>query len=361
MESHTSILDRFRKKYFELFALKPDVQILEKFENNIQASSKIIITVKHELIFDNRLVPKSFEGIEIENVTIGKFPKEFPDANTSMPWFKIFSPDNYRRFVSNNIDVFRDKLNNRNLSIEEALDAITEGFRNYEKKCIEARRMAIEKSKEEIAFFNALLEETEKVFLKSDIYNQYGKEKEWWYSVLATSILKDTPMIVGFNWGAAKDCKYEKQKEYPIRMFESNFNELGSLKRTINYFYKYYPDALTGMQTNYCFFRSEKESQISASDLKLCRDLFCQLINYAQPSSIVSFSSKLRDYLLYNQLITDVQQNEVDFRGKKYSSVKAKMKLSDNSEISFFYLPHPSTKIGTAERDRLWEYCFNNN
>jgi len=361
MESHTSIIDRFRKKHFELIALKPDVQILEKFENNIQASSKIIITVKHGLIFDNRLVPKSFEGIEIENVTIGTFPKEFPDANTSMPWFEIFAPDNYRRFVLNNIDVIRTKLNNRNLSTEEALDAITEGFRIYEMKCKEAKNTVVENAKEEISFFNELLSETDKAFLKSDVYNQYGKEKEWWYSVLATSILKETPMIVGFNWGAAKDCNYEKQKEYPIRMFESNFNELGSLKRTINYFYKYYPDALSGMQTNYCFFRSENEAQISASDLSSCRELFFQLINFAQPSSIVSFSSKLRDYLIGNQLISNVQQTELDFRGRKYSSVKAKMKLSDNSEIPFFYLPHPSTKIGTAERDRLWEYCFNNN
>lgn len=361
MESHTSILDRFRKKNFELFSFKPDVQIFNKFENSDQTSSKIIIIVKHKFIFDNRLIPRSFEGIEIENVTIGKFPKEFPDANTSMPWFEIFSPDNYQRFVLNNIDVIRTKLNNMNLSTEEALDAITEGFRIYEMKCKEAKNKVIENSKEEISFFKELLAETDKAFFKSDVYNKYGREKEWWYSVIATSILKNTPMIVGFNWGTANDCNYEKQKEYPIRMFESNFNELGSLKRTIKYFYKYYPDALTGMQTNYCFFRSENEAQISAEDLNSCQDLFFKLINFSHPSSIVSFSSKLRDYLIGNQLISDVQQNEIDFRGRKYSSIKAKMKLSDNSEIPFFYLPHPSTKIGTAERDRLWEYCFKAN
>ncbi len=356
MQQLDSLLNNFIKKHPGLMLLSPVIDIYEPLDNDGKLTGKINIDVKHPFAFDIRRIPKTFEGIEVMDITVGTVPEEFAGSNLALPWFEIFSPVNYVRFVDNNINAIRDRLKEPKWSKMEVLDALTGGFQKYELKCKKAKREMLEAHSDEVAFFKQLLKETEAVFIKSDVQNQYGKD--WGYSVLATSIFKGTPLIVGFNWGAAKGTTYEKQSDYPLRMFQSNYNDLGSLKRTVRFFEEYYPDALHGMQTNYCFFRTEKESQISQADLDSCRDLFFRLVEYAEPSSIISFSSKLRDYLLGNKLIDDARSKEVDSKGKKFSAIKGRMRMGTKKDIPFFYLPHPMAKVSGDARKRLWEFCF---
>ncbi|MBK6446482.1 MAG: hypothetical protein IPF81_14645 [Bacteroidetes bacterium] len=358
MQQLNSLLAKFIKEYPDLMLHSPVIDIYEPLDNEGKPTGKINIDVKHPFVFNIRRIPKTFKGIEVKDITVGKVPKEFAGSNLALPWFEIFSPENYVRFVDKNIKAICERLKEPKWSKTEVLDALTGGFRKYELKCKKAKREMLVAHVDEVAFFKQLLKDTQAVFIKSDVQKQYGQG--WGYSVLATSIFKGTPLIVGFNWGAAKGTTYEKQSDYPLRMFQSNYNDLGSLKRTVHFFEEYYPDALHGMQTNYCFFRTEKESQISQADLDSCRDLFFRLVEYAEPSSIISFSSKLRDHLLGNKLIDNDRSKEVDSKGKKFSAIKGRMRMGTKKDIPFFYLPHPMAKVSGDARKRLWEFCFTN-
>lgn len=216
-------------------------------------------------------------------------------------------------------------------------------------------------NRKEVNFFNELLAITQEAYNQSSI-----KNKGWEYSVTATRIMKNKPLIVGFNWGVdsksmQKGDKHEAQKEYPDVCFEDNYKDLGSLKRVIPYFKNYYRDSLCGMQTNFCFFRSEKESQISESDLKLSSELFDKYLDYSSPSIIISFSKKLALYLEREGRLTDIHKAEIQSKNKKVQSIVAKFQHSNINLIPFISLPHPNYPILGMARDKAWEFCFPQN
>lgn len=352
------ISQRFKEQHPDLLRLSPDIDIFETLDNLGRPSGDIKINVKHPFVFDNRLVPKKFEGIDVRNIIIGAHPKEFPNGNAALPWFEMFAPEYYSKFVDNNLQRIRAKLKQSNWTREEILDALTEGFKEYVQKCKEGKEAAMTHHREEIIFFNELLEETETAFKKSDIFKNHGAKYKWYYSVMASSIYKRKPMLLGFNWKAVNGVSYERQSEYPIRKFESNYNELGSLKRTFPYFYEYYPEALSGMQSNFCFFRSEKESQIFPADKDLCKPLFLKLIRYSQPSSIVTFSYWLIEYFIESKLIKDYKIQEAVSSGKKVFALKGMSNFGIEPEIPIYYLPNLPAKADAEDRKGLWEFCF---
>ena len=84
------------------------------------------ITVKHQFIFDNREVPKFYEGIEVRNMTIGDFPQPyFPSSNISLPLEEWYAPERYKKFVDDNSDLIRRKLHDQNMTKDAMLDALT--------------------------------------------------------------------------------------------------------------------------------------------------------------------------------------------------------------------------------------------
>jgi len=209
---------------------------------------------------------------------------------------------------------------------------------------------------EEINFFNELLAKTKEAYNHCDI-----RGKQWGFSVSATRIMKNKPLIIGFNWGVdsiQRGGKCEIQKEYPDKCFEDNYKELGSLKRVIPYFKNYYPDALSGMQTNFCFFRSEKEDQVSEGDLKLSSELFDKYLDYSDPSIIISFSKKLSEYLERKGKLKHIQKEEIKSGKKIIQPIRAKFQHTNNNLVPFISLPHPNYPLLREARDKAWEFCF---
>ncbi len=98
-----------------------------------------------------------------------------------------------------------------------------------------------------------------------------------------------------------KGNKYTPQCNYVFADFGGIYDDLGTFKRALNMFYEYYNDAVFGTQLNYCFFRSENEKQISQRDIELCRPIFKKLINYLDPSSIITFSKPLHIFFMNNK------------------------------------------------------------
>ena len=215
-------------------------------------------------------------------------------------------------------------------------------------------------NKEHIEFFNQLLEKTKTAFHNSDVYKTYGN-KNWGYSVTATSFKKNAKVIVGFNWGAGKNWKVPEgsdgsQEKYPLKDFLSSYNDLGSMKRTIPFFRKYF-DTIPEVQANYCFFRSETESQISPADLLLSSKLFDELINYLEPSMLISFSKSLNDYFEQTGKLLNVKTLEISSVNKRFKVTSGKVKIADK-EIDYYNLPHPNYPVTSGAREKAWDFLF---
>lgn len=289
-------------------------------------------------------------------------PKEFPYA---YPWIHIeeyHSPDRYVLFVQRNLEKIRKSLKSNHMSVDEALDALTGDFNQHKKWTLQLKNERVMKNKEHIDFFNKLLRKTEDAYRKSDVFKNY-KQKDWGYSVTATSFKKNEKVIVGFNWGVdgsliKKGKTHGSQKEYPTKDFPNLNDDLGSFKRTLAQFYEYFEDNIPKVQINYCFFRSEKENQITEEDLVLSSKLFDELINYLEPSMLVSFSRSLNNYLERKGRLINKETIKFESGNKSVFVTKGKIEIY-NKEILYFNLPHPNSPITGNSRKKTWDYCFN--
>ena len=92
-----SISQRFKEQHPDLIRLSPDIDIFELLDDHGKPSGKIKINVKHPFVFDIRLIPQKFEGIEVMDITMGKHPKEFPESRAALPWYEMRGYDEYAR------------------------------------------------------------------------------------------------------------------------------------------------------------------------------------------------------------------------------------------------------------------------
>lgn len=360
------LLIQFKQQNKKLFELSHKVIISGLEEDWNSNTNEVIvhdppiyqIEVWRPFVFDVRLIPAEFNGIKVVDQFVGSYPSEFPSDNAALPLEEFEAPERYIKFVNNNLGLISKTLLLPNLTRDEALNALTGDFNKHINWCVNMRASRIKEEKDNIAFFNELLYETKQAYALSDIA---FKNEDWYYSITATKFSKNKPLIVGFNWGAEANYKYTPQYEYPFATFSGIYDDLGSLKRTMPFFYAYYTHAVTGMQTNYCFFRSQEEKQISNRDIELSRPLFEKYLDYVDPSTMISFSSKLRDYFIEKGLITERKSLYIRYIKGKTEVVKAKYVLNSGKIIDFVYIPHPMARISNEDRDRAWEFCFNLN
>jgi hypothetical protein len=205
----------------------------------------------------------------------------------------------------------------------------------------------------EVDQFIQLLADTKVAYDKSDAK---ALKESWAYSVTATRFTPQTPLIVGFNWGAGGDEKYSPQDAYPIYKF-GDIPSLGSFARTIDYFKKYCPEALQGMMSNYCFFRSKAENQISAGDLELCKELFTKMLAIAKPSRIITFSGALKRHLIHSKMLTDFQEKTIPNGRSSVIPMKG-MLVMGGRNVAVCYLPHPNSPVTGDAREACWEFVF---
>ncbi|MCB0736569.1 MAG: hypothetical protein KDC92_03580 [Bacteroidetes bacterium] len=123
------VLDRFRKKY----------ALLEKKGLKVEGLAEIdsvrkykVINVSKPFIFDNRELPKKFEGIVVKKRISGDLPDEFTHDTDKFIW----SPDRYEKFVDRCGDLIKEQLGNPDLTRTEMLDAVCFGdFNEHKVKC----------------------------------------------------------------------------------------------------------------------------------------------------------------------------------------------------------------------------------
>ena len=203
-----------------------------------------------------------------------------------------------------------------------------------------------------------LLADLEKAYEQSDI-SKYCIEQghEWFYSLVTTSMKTGGPLVLGFNWGASQNEKYKPQTAIEITNFR--YEDIGSLSRIFPYCKKYFGHDFisTITQSNYCFFRSKNEAQISLRDIELCEPIFLNLIDAIKPSSILCFSSKLRDFMFNNDRIASKHSKDIKFlRGNSMITYKA-IKATLRSGVEIRFLPHPNYPMKLEARNEAWEFC----
>ncbi len=96
---------------------------------------KHVIKVTRPLVFDNRLIPKRFEGLDVKtSIKINtSMPTEFTVDRTKPDWHKVhymWAPERFIKYVERCENEIKAQLENPGLTKAELLDALC--FGNFE-------------------------------------------------------------------------------------------------------------------------------------------------------------------------------------------------------------------------------------
>ncbi len=211
-----------------------------------------------------------------------------------------------------------------------------------------------------------LFETTRIAFEKAPI-RKYAQANglQWNYSISSTRLTEGTNLIVGFNWGVDPNLPHPAQTEIPDFSFKELYDkkELGSLQRI------YLPlkerfreeEINNSVQTNFCFFRSRVEAEITVEDLALSTPLFLQLISIIKPKRILGFSKRLQRYCIESNLCSQVETASFPSNKRTLHVAKGFLKQSDGLATPIFFLPHPNAKFTSIARKNGWDFCFGQN
>ena len=172
--------------------------------------------------------------------------------------------------------------------------------------------------------FEVLLKQVEEAYPESGL-----EDKELYYSLVGTRIRKKQPLIVGLNWGGGseedlkimkeKGEKYEPQTSNSYqKLIDDNTHifseglEIGILRNVEQYVKDYTVGTITEAAhigwTNFCFFRTPDEKTLPKKAMERSKPIFLKLIETIQPSMIIGFSAKLREYLKEQNMLEQVEE-----------------------------------------------------
>jgi hypothetical protein len=127
------ILKNFEEKYGSLKKKGLRIEGLNMIDPK---RKKHVILISKPFIFDNRSLPKSYEGLEIKAKIEGELPEEFKPNSERKEY--TWAPKKFETFVDRCAIDIRKKFNNPNMSREEMLDALAFGnFEEHKKKSIQ--------------------------------------------------------------------------------------------------------------------------------------------------------------------------------------------------------------------------------
>lgn len=205
-----------------------------------------------------------------------------------------------------------------------------------------------------------LLNEIKEAYAKSDLKEYCLKnDKEWFYSLLGSKFIENPILLIGLNFGASCD-EYKPQTIDNIRdllpFCQMKNNNLGQsftrLKKYIGGYDNINIKHITW--TNFCFFRSYSNKELTSNDFNLTEPIFEKLLNMSKPQSIICVSKHLYNFLNNKNLLTHKQEKKVKINSKaNYTVVKAKL-----FNYSFFCLPHPNYNANFEGRKECWDFCF---
>lgn len=131
------ILKSFETKYGHL---KKKGLIIEGLAMIDVKKKKHVIKVTRPLVFDNRLIPRRFEGLDVKtSIKISsEMPKEFNVDRTKPDWHKnyyMWAPERFMKFVERCENELKAQLESPQMTKSELLDALCFGnFQEHSQK-----------------------------------------------------------------------------------------------------------------------------------------------------------------------------------------------------------------------------------
>lgn len=99
---------------------------------------KHVIMISKPFLFDNRQLPKTYEGLDIKAKIEGILPKEFAIKKDAVRKSYVWAPMNFEKFVDRCAPEIREQFGNPKMTRREMLDALAFGnFEEHKKKSLQ--------------------------------------------------------------------------------------------------------------------------------------------------------------------------------------------------------------------------------
>lgn len=98
---------------------------------------KHVIMISKPFLFDNRLLPKTYEGLDIKSKIEGGLPEEFKIEKEAIKKDYLWAPFKFEQYVDRCSADIKKQFNNPDMSRTEMLDALAFGsFEEHKKKTL---------------------------------------------------------------------------------------------------------------------------------------------------------------------------------------------------------------------------------
>lgn len=98
---------------------------------------KHVIMISKPFLFDNRQLPKTYEGLDIKSKIEGNLPEEFKVEKSAVKKDYLWAPSKFEKFVDRCAEDIKKQFGNPNMSRSEMLDALAFGsFEDHKKKTL---------------------------------------------------------------------------------------------------------------------------------------------------------------------------------------------------------------------------------
>ena len=98
---------------------------------------KHVIMISKPFLFDNRLLPKTYEGLDIKSKIEGGLPEEFKIEKEAIKKDYLWAPFKFEQYVDRCSADITKQFNNPDMSRAEMLDALAFGsFEEHKKKTL---------------------------------------------------------------------------------------------------------------------------------------------------------------------------------------------------------------------------------
>ena len=129
------ILKHFETKYGTLKKKGLRIEALSMIDPK---RKKHVIMISKPFIFDNRQLPKTYEGLDIKAKIEGGLPKEFLVKKDAVKKEYVWAPIKFEKYVDRCTEEIRKQFGNPLMSRQEMLDALAFGnFEEHKRKSIQ--------------------------------------------------------------------------------------------------------------------------------------------------------------------------------------------------------------------------------
>ena len=129
------ILKHFETKYGTLKKKGLRIECLSMIDPK---RKKHVIMISKPFIFDNRQLPKTYEGLDIKAKIEGGLPKEFLVKKDAVKKEYVWAPIKFEKYVDRCTEEIRKQFGNPLMSRQEMLDALAFGnFEEHKRKSIQ--------------------------------------------------------------------------------------------------------------------------------------------------------------------------------------------------------------------------------